>query len=68
MEETDVLESFFPDGYEYQVIFCDMVETSSLPFADVNFDMELRANVDSIEKVKEFLRKFNDSSSSTFII
>ena len=66
MEDDDILDSFFPKGYEYEVISCDKIETSSLSFADANFDMELRGNADTIEKFKDFLKKFNYSSCSTY--
>ena len=58
-------EDFFPSKYSYKVIKCDIVETSSLDFEDLNFDIKLRVNVSSVEETKVFLRKLNKSFGCT---
>ena len=68
LTSEDLLESIFPPQYSYKVISCDIVDTSSLPFEDINFDLELRVNVSSIPEVKTFLKRLNESSACTFNI
>ena len=44
----------------------ELIETSSLPLCEVNFDIELRVDVSSEDGVKTFLSELNESSGCTF--
>ena len=68
LTQEDIVETFLPGSYQYQIISCKIVETSSPAVNSVNFDLEIRANVHSIEAVKKFLSCLNSSSSCTFNI
>ena len=62
----DLVDSLLPQVYEYKVISCDIVETSSFLVGGMNFDLEVRVNLGTVEDVKTFLTKLNDSSGCTF--
>ena len=64
----NIVEAFLPEDYLYKLISCEIVETDSLPFLDINFDLEVRVNVTSEDEVTKFLQKLNMSSSCTFNI
>ena len=66
LTSEDLVDSFLPHQYSYKVISCEIVDTSSLPFEDINFDLEIRVNVTSVPEVKSFLKCLNESSGCTF--
>ena len=62
MEGCDLVDSFLPGQNSYKIICYEVIETASLPFGDVNFDLQVRVNVRSEEEVKLFLSQLNDIS------
>ena len=60
-----LLKDFFPPEYESMVV--SHVIGDNL-VQDVNFDMEVRVNVDSKEGVINFLAQLNQSTQCTFNI
>ena len=66
LSSDDIVDSFFPPGYSYKVISCDIVELSSLPIEEINFDIKIRVNITTVEDVKNFLKSLNESSGCTF--
>ena len=62
----DLIDSYFPSKYSYELLSFEIVEKGSLPFNNLNFDLELRVNVSSESEVYNFLKEFNISSSCTF--
>ena len=66
--EGDIIDAFLPSDYRHKVISCEIIENDSLPFSEVNFDLEIRVNVKTREEVYQYLEKLNQSSSCTFNI
>ena len=66
MESCDTVDPHLPGGFPYTNISSILIETSSMAFCDVIFDLEVRVNVFTIEDVKSFLGKLNESSGCTF--
>ena len=57
--DSDLVESFLPDSYSYKVISIDVIESSSFFCGDLNFDLTVCVNMNSIDEVKTFLSKLN---------
>ena len=64
MDDSDIIESFLPLKYKYKILSCEKVETASLPFDDVYFDLKVRVNVNSVEGLRGFLSDLSLSEQS----
>ena len=66
INDSDIVELFLPKNYSYKILNFENIESSSLLCGEVNFDLEVRANVTNVKEVSNFLSKLNESSSCTF--
>ena len=53
-DASNIVDAFLPSEYQYKVISFEKIESSSLLCGELNFDLEVRVNVDSVDGVKVF--------------
>ena len=62
-EERELLLGLLPPNYSYRIIKKDLKQGDP---KNLQFSLEVRANVDTVTKVKTFLSELNDSVGCTF--